>query len=453
MDISVFGTGYVGLVTGTCLANLGNSVTCCDVDKEKIASLEAGRMPFYEPGLAELVEVNVREGRLKFTSSPEEAVLKGDILFIAVGTPQDDEGRANLAYVLDVAASIGRHMDRRKLVVTKSTVPVGTSDKIRARILEFGKGVEFDVASNPEFLRQGEAVRDFFNPDRIIIGTDSCRAKSTLTQLYRSVERTGHPIIHSDVRSAELTKYAANAMLAMRISFMNMLAPLCEKCGADVKVIAQGMGLDNRIGPRFLQAGIGYGGSCFPKDVRALIAILKEHDCDAGMLEAADQVNETARLSLIPKLLEELPALRGKKVALWGLSFKPKTDDMRQAPSLAIARQLSDAGAAIVAFDPVAENNARRLFSENGIDVRFVPTPYEAIEGCEALVICTEWDEFRNIDHARVKALLKNPVIADGRNIYDPGELAAMGFTYICVGRNAPAQDAPRTRATVRQPI
>ena len=439
MEISIFGTGYVGLVTGTCLANLGNTVTCCDVDKGKIAALKDGKMPFYEPGLAELVEVNMREGRLRFTASAEEAVNAGDILFIAVGTPQDDEGRANLNYVLDVAAAIGRHMDRYKLVVVKSTVPVGTSKKVRARIIESGKGLEFDVASNPEFLRQGEAVRDFFNPDRVIIGADSERAAATLTHLYRGVERTGHPIVRTDIASAELTKYAANAMLAMRISFMNMLAPLCEKCGADVKCIAQGMGLDNRIGPRFLQAGIGYGGSCFPKDVRALTAVLREHGCDAGMMEAVDKVNESAKLSLIPKLLAELPDLRGKKIALWGLSFKPKTDDMRQAPSRAIARQLSEAGAAIVAFDPVAENNARKILSESGIDVRFVPTPYEALEGCEALVICTEWDEFRNLDHRRVKALLNNPVIADGRNIYDPAEMAAMGFKYICVGRGSAA--------------
>ena len=400
----------MGLVTGPCLANLGHDVVCCDIDKEKIAALDAGKVPIYESGLTELIETNVREGRLKFSSSIGEAVASADVIFIAVGTPQDNDGKANLDYVLDVADSIGRYMDGYKLVVTKSTVPVGTGDKIRARILKHGKNIDFDVASNPEFLRQGVAIRDFTNPDRIIIGTDSEKAKNTLTLLFRGIERTGHPIIHLDISSAELTKYAANAMLAMRISFMNMLVPLCEKTGADVKLIARGIGLDNRIGPRFLQAGIGYGGSCFPKDVRALIGTLKQHDCDAEMLEAVNKVNENAKQSLVPKLLAELPHPRGKKVAMWGLSFKPKTDDMRQAPSLVIARQLSKAGLKIVAFDPVAESNAKRLFLETGIDVQFVATPYEALEGCEALVICTEWDEFRNLDGERVKSLLKNPI-------------------------------------------
>ncbi|MFC1736965.1 UDP-glucose dehydrogenase family protein [Candidatus Hydrogenedentota bacterium] len=435
MRISVFGAGYVGLVQGTCLANLGNDVLCCDIDEDKVASLRESKVPFFEPGLGELVELNVREGRLKVTTSAEEAVTQSELIFIAVGTPQDDEGRANLNYVLDVAASIGQYMNDYKLVVTKSTVPVGTADKVKEKILASGKDIEFDVASNPEFLRQGAAVRDFMNPDRIVIGADSERARKVLTKLYRGVERSGRPIINTDIKSAELTKYAANAMLAMRISFMNMLAPLCEKSGADVKSVAHGMGMDNRIGPRFLQAGIGYGGSCFPKDIRALIATLADYECKADLLQAADDVNERAKRSLIPKLMAELPDIKDKKIAMWGLSFKPKTDDMRQAPSLVMARQLSDAGARIVAFDPVAENNARSIFTQDGIDVQFVPTPYEALKGCEALVICTEWDEFRFLDYKRVKSLLKNPIIADGRNMYDVGEMASLGLKYICIGR------------------
>ncbi len=431
MNLTVVGTGYVGLVTGVGFANLGNSVICLDIDKEKIDTLENGQLTIYEPGLQELFNRNFKGGRLRFTTDVQAAILESDIIFICVGTPTNEREEADLTAVKEVAKAVGKFMNEYKVIVNKSTVPVGTADLVRKIILENQENtVEFDVVSNPEFLREGAAVKDFENPNRVIIGTDSEKAEEILMSLYRSVARTDRPIIVTDVKSAEITKYASNAMLATRISFMNQLAHLCEKTGADIRSVSRGMGLDGRIGPRFLQAGVGYGGSCFPKDVKALIATLKQHGCDADLFEAVDHINEKQKSVAVEKLTSVLD-VKESTIAVWGISFKPKTDDIREAPSLTVIRSLQEMGAVIHAFDPVAMDNAGSVLSE----VRYFEDPYEAIRDCDALIVITEWDEFRNLDMRAVKVLLRQPIVVDGRNIYDKNEMTELGFTYMGIGR------------------
>ena len=432
MKITVIGTGYVGLVAGTCLAELGNDVICLDIDKEKIDKLNNGIIPIYEPGLDELVKRNKKEGRLIFTTDKEKAIKESIVIFIAVGTPMGENHEADLRYVKAVAKDIGTYMQDYKVVVDKSTVPVGTADMVKQIIKQNQKqDIEVDVVSNPEFLREGSAIKDFQNPDRVVIGSDSAKAKEIMDRIYSAVARTGRPILHIDIKSAELIKYASNSMLATRISFMNELANLSEKVGADIKKVAQGIGLDTRIGSRFLQAGIGYGGSCFPKDVQALIQTMKQNNCEASILTAVEEVNQKQKLSLIPKIQKLVSDLKGKTIAVWGLAFKPKTDDIREAPSIFIINELQKLGAKIKAFDPVAEENAKKLLK----DVEYTLNPYDTIEGADALVVCTEWDEFRDLDKEKIKSLLKQPNVIDGRNIYNPKEMKELGFNYIGVGR------------------
>ncbi len=431
MKITIIGSGYVGLVTGPSLANLGNNVICLDIDKAKVEMLKKGKLPIYEPGLEEIFTRNMKEGRLHFTTNTKEAVQKSEIIFLAVGTPPNENHEADLSAVRSCARDIGRYMDDYKIIVNKSTVPVGTADMVRKIIRENQKKkISFDVVSNPEFLREGAAVKDFENPDRIVIGTSSKRAEEKMLSLYSSLARADRPVMVTDIRSAELIKYASNAMLATRISFMNQLSHLCEKAGADIKQVAKGMGLDTRIGSRFLQAGVGYGGSCFPKDVLALIATLKEHGCDASLFEAVHDINERQKTVVVDKLKKILD-LKKSRVAVWGIAFKPKTDDIREAPALVIIPELQRLGASIHAFDPVAADNARKVLK----DVRFFDNPYKAIKDCDALVIITEWNEFRNLDKKAIKALLKKPIVVDGRNIYEPGEMEELGFKYYSIGR------------------
>jgi UDPglucose 6-dehydrogenase len=431
MKLTMIGTGYVGLVTGTGFANFGNDVICLDVDAHKVDMLSKGKLTIYEPGLEEIFERNMKRGRIRFTTDTAKAISESDIIFICVGTPSNNNYEADLTFVKQAAQSIGKYMNSYKVVVNKSTVPVGTADLVKKVILENQpKKIEFDVVSNPEFLREGAAVKDFENPDRIVIGTDSKKAEEMLVSLYRSIARADRPIIVTAVRSAELIKYASNTMLATRISFMNQLAHLCEKTGADIKDVSRGLGLDGRIGSRFLHAGIGYGGSCFPKDVKALISILKQHGCDADLLEAVHRINESQKTVVVDKL-KTLLDIKGSKIAIWGLSFKPKTDDIRDAPSLKIIKDLEDLGATVHAFDPVAMDNAKKVLK----DVKFFESPYEAIRDCDALIVITEWDEFRNLDMRAVKVLLKNPIVIDGRNIYDIKNMKELGFTYMGIGR------------------
>jgi len=431
MKLAIAGTGYVGLVSGTGFANLGNAVVCFDIDREKIDTLKNGTIPIYEPGLEELYKRNAESGRLTFTTDPVKAVRESEIIFICVNTPSNEHREADLSAVKEVAKVIGRHMDQYKVVVNKSTVPVGTADLVKNIIKENQvENIEFDVVSNPEFLREGAAVKDFENPDRIIIGTDSKKAEEIMTSLYRSRARTDRPIMATDIKSAEIIKYASNAMLATRISFMNQLSHLCEKTGADIKQVSKGMGLDDRIGPRFLQAGIGYGGSCFPKDIKALISTLKQNDCDADLFEAVNRINERQK-SVVLNKLESVLDLNGSTVAVWGVSFKPKTDDIREAPSIKIIEELQHLGATVHACDPVAIENAKKVLN----NVHFFQNPYETIRDCDALIVATEWNEFRNLDMRAVKILLKKPIVIDGRNIYDPIEMKALGFTYMGIGR------------------
>ncbi len=432
MKISVFGTGYVGLVAGTCFASMGNDVICVDIDEKKIKALKKGIMPIFEPGLRELVELSAKQERLHFTADTKEGVEKSDVIFIAVGTPEDHNGRADMKYVYAVAESIGKYQNSYKVVVDKSTVPVGTAEEVKNRILKNQrKKYDVDVVSNPEFLREGEAIKDFMNPDRVVIGADTEKARKVMENIYKGIARTNKPILFTDTKSAEMIKYASNAMLASRISFMNQLAPLCEKVGADIKAVAKGMGLDDRIGPRFLQAGAGYGGSCFPKDVMALMHTMKDNGLHYEILKAVDEVNERQKKSILPKLMKHMPSLKDKKIAIWGLAFKPKTDDLREAPSLVIIKQLLDEGAKVRAFDPVAQENAQKLFPK----IEFGKNPYDTIKGCDALILVTEWDEFRNLDKQKIKSLLKQPIIIDGRNVYEPKEMAELGFIYEGVGR------------------
>ena len=431
MKLAVAGTGYVGIVTGTGFANLGNEMICYDIDSKKVNMLSKGELPIYEPGLGEIFRRNLDAGRLRFTTDNIEAIQNSEIIFICVGTPSSPDQAADLSAVKQVAESIGRYMNDYKVVVNKSTVPVGTADLVRDIIKKNQQGdIPFDVVSNPEFLREGAAVKDFENPDRIIIGTDSKRAEEVMASLYRAKARTGRPILITNTRSAEIIKYAGNAMLATRISFMNQLSRLCEASGADIKDVARGLGLDNRIGSRFLHAGLGYGGSCFPKDIRALIATLKEHGCESDLFEAVHRINEKQRAVAVEKLKSVLD-INGSTVAVWGLSFKPKTDDVREAPALDVIEDLKKMGATVHAFDPVAMDNAKKEIK----DVKFFENPYETIRDCDALIVVTEWDEFRNLDMRAVKVLLKQPIVVDGRNIYDPEEMKELGFTYLGIGR------------------
>ncbi|MBD3164869.1 nucleotide sugar dehydrogenase [Candidatus Woesearchaeota archaeon] len=432
MKIAVIGTGYVGLVAGTCLADLGNDIICVDIDKAKIEGLNKGIVPIYEPGLEEMLKRNRDEGRIKFTDDLKEAIEHSKAVFIAVGTPSGKNHEADLSAVKAVAESIGKYMKDYKVIIDKSTVPVGTADIIRGIIKKNQeKKIDFDVVSNPEFLREGEAIGDFTNPDRIIVGTGSARARGILDEIYKGISRADKPILFTDVKSAEMTKYASNAMLATRISFMNEIAQLCEKVGADVKMVAKGMGLDKRIGPRFLQAGVGYGGSCFPKDVNALRETMKENGVAGMILDSVETVNYQQKRSLLPKIKQLVPVLRGRKIAVWGLAFKPKTDDMREAPSIVVISQLQAEGAKISAFDPEAESTARKLLK----DVEYTRTPYQALKDADALVIVTEWNEFRNLDRKKIKGLMKHPNIVDGRNVYEPAQMRKAGFNYIGVGR------------------
>jgi len=438
MKITIFGTGYVGLVSGVCLADLGNDVLCADVDSKKIALLERGANPIYEPGLQEKLDQNTKEDRLSFTTDLGKAVAYGDLLFICVGTPASKGGSVDLQYVESVARTIGQHLDHDAVIVDKSTVPVGTAEKVRTIIQqELNKrNVKhaFSVVSNPEFLREGAAVNDFFNPDRVIVGLEQGdeRAKQVIGKLYKSVARTSRPILFTDTKSAELIKYASNAMLATRISFMNQLSRYCEAVGADITAVSKGMGLDTRIGSRFLHTGIGYGGSCFPKDVKGLIGSIKEAGCDASIFEAVDSANEAQKRSLFSKIEQALGTVKGKKVALWGLSFKPKTDDIREAPSKIIAQWLIDNGSDVAAFDPEATRNFKEAFPK----ISYGKEPYEPLQGADLLILVTEWDVFRNPDWARVKKLMSTPNIIDGRNIYlgYREDLKELGFAYQGVG-------------------
>jgi len=432
MKIAVIGSGYVGLVVGICLADLGNDVICVDINEEKIARLRNGELPIYEPGLGELLVRNLKENRMSFTTDLQSAVKNSEIIFIAVWTPLGENGAADLSSVRAVATDIGKAMTDYKVVVNKSTVPVGTAEIVSKIIKEnLSAPCAFDVVSNPEFLRQGSAVRDFLSPDRIVIGVDSSKAKEVMENLYKGISRTGKPIMFTDTKSAEIIKYASNSMLASRISFMNEVSQLCEKVGGDVKEVAKGMGLDERIGPRFLQAGVGYGGSCFSKDVQAFIYTAQQHGVNFKILESVERVNEDQKKSLVPKLKEFIPDLKGKTIGLWGLAFKPRTDDMRGAPSITIIKQLQENGAKVKAFDPEAVPNAKKVLS----DVEYASDLYGAVDGCDALILVTEWNEFRNPDFDKIKKLMKSPIIIDGRNIYDPDRIRKLGFKYKGIGR------------------
>ncbi len=439
MKITVIGTGYVGLVSGTCLAEVGNDVLCLDVDAAKIRILNDGGIPIHEPGLAAMVATNRAAGRLRFTTDVAEAVAHGVLQFIAVGTPPDEDGSADLQHVVAAARNIGRHMSGYKLVVDKSTVPVGTADKVRAAIAEelAGRGarLDFSVVSNPEFLKEGAAVDDFMKPDRIVVGADEPRAVELMRQLYAPFQRNHERIIIMDVHSAELTKYAANAMLATRISFMNELANLAERLGADIEHVRQGIGADPRIGYHFLYPGCGYGGSCFPKDVQALIRTAHEAGQGLQVLEAVEAANEVQKGVLTGKIVGRFGAdLSGRSFALWGLAFKPNTDDMREAPSRVLVAELLARGARVRAYDPVATAAARRLYAGEG-RIDFADSPLAALDGADALAIVTEWKEFRSPDFDSIRTKLKAPVIFDGRNLYDPAQVRAAGIEYHAIGR------------------
>jgi len=432
MKVAVVGTGYVGLVVGACLAETGNDVVCADLDAAKITSLQRNRLPIYEPGLEPLVVRNQREGRLQFTTEVAAAIERSDIVFIAVGTPPSEDGSADLQHVLDVATTVGPHLHAPKIIITKSTVPVGTAEKVRAEIARHTR-TPFHVCSNPEFLKEGAAVEDFMKPDRVVVGIDSEEAARVLEQLYAPFVRTGNPLIFMDIPSAEMTKYAANAMLAARISFMNQIARLCEVVGADVSLVRKGIGTDRRIGAAFLFPGPGYGGSCFPKDVRALIRTGEERGVPLDILQAVEAANQRQKRVLFEKLERHFRGqLAGETIAVWGLAFKAETDDVRESPALALVEALLAAGAAVRVHDPAALETARFQLGDR---VAYASRAYDALEGASALAVVTEWLEYRNPDFDRIKRLLKRPLIVDGRNLYDPARLARLGFTYDSIGR------------------
>ena len=440
MKICVIGTGYVGLVAGTCFAETGNDVICVDVDKRKIKMLNKGIIPIYEPGLKELVDRNTSKGRLSFTTDLDKAVKESLINFIAVGTPPDEDGSSDLRHVLDVARSIGKAMNGYKVIVDKSTVPVGTADLVREAIRK-ETDHPFDVVSNPEFLKEGAAIEDFTRPDRVIIGVDNSRVEALMKDLFSPFVRTGHPIIVMDVRSAEMTKYASNAMLATKISFMNEIATLCEKVGANVTLVRQGIGSDRRIGHQFLFPGTGYGGSCFPKDIKALIHTAGTYGTQLKILEAVEAVNENQKRVLLEKVKRYFGEnLTGKVFGIWGLSFKPRTDDMREAPSIVIVNGLLEAGGQIQAYDPQAMGEAQRVFGDR---ITLAKNEYEALKNADALLIITEWNEFREPNFDLVRKMMKNPVIFDGRNIYESKKMGAMGFRYFSIGRPDENGDQP----------
>ncbi|KAB8152162.1 nucleotide sugar dehydrogenase [Kordia sp. TARA_039_SRF] len=432
MKITVVGTGYVGLVTGTCLAETGNDVLCVDIDKNKVAKMKNGEVPIYEPHLDILFERNINAGRLKFTTSLEEGLTHGQIIFLALPTPEDEDGSADLSYVLGVAENIGKLMTDYKVIVDKSTVPVGTAEKVTEVVAKHAT-VDFDVVSNPEFLREGFAVDDFLKPERIVIGSSSEKATQLMERLYKPFVRSGNPIIIMDEKSAELTKYAANSFLATKITFMNEIANFCEKVGADVDKVRIGMGTDSRIGKRFLFPGIGYGGSCFPKDVKALHKSGKDNLYNFQILDAVINVNNKQKTALIPKVVSHLGEdLSGKTISIWGLAFKPETDDIREAPSLYIIDELLSRGATLKVFDPEAMDNVRRKLGDK---ITYADSMYEAIENTDALIICTEWSIFRTPNFQKLRANLKQPIIFDGRNLYDIAEMEKEGFTYFSIGR------------------
>jgi UDPglucose 6-dehydrogenase len=436
MKCAVVGTGYVGLVTGSCLSDVGMTVTCVDVNAQKIQSLQKGVLPIYEPGLEDIVERNTKSGRLKFTTTLKDAVVGAEAAFIAVGTPPGEDGSADLRYVLAVAKEIGEQMTDYLVIITKSTVPVGTAEKVKKTVAEAlkarGASIPFDVASNPEFLKEGAAIEDFMKPDRIVCGVESERAQEVMSRLYKPFTLNGHPVLFMDVPSAEMTKYAANAMLATKISFMNDIANLCELLGADVNQVRKGIGSDPRIGSRFIYPGIGYGGSCFPKDVKALVRTGTENGYQLRILQSVEDVNEDQKHVLFEKVKEHFDGkLQGKRFAMWGLSFKPDTNDMREAPSLVICEQLLAAGATVCAYDPVAMDESRHVIGDK---IDYSQDAYAALEGADALLLVTEWREFRVPDWDQVKKALKQPVVFDGRNIYSGRDLRAMGFTYSGIG-------------------
>jgi UDPglucose 6-dehydrogenase len=444
MRISVIGVGYVGLVTGACFAETGNEVVCMDIDGRKIAGLKEGLIPIYEPQLEELVRNNLKEGRLRFTTDIAEAVAHGLIMFISVNTPQDNDGSADLQYVMQVAADIGSVMEKYRIVVIKSTVPVGTCEKVKkalsSALEKRGAAVSFDVASNPEFLKEGMAVDDCMKPERVVIGIEQDHVAEILRELYSPFVRTGAPLITMDLRSSEMTKYAANAMLATRISYMNQMANICDRAGADVMMVMRGIGSDSRIGPKFLFPGVGFGGSCFPKDVRALIRTAEEYGYSPSILKEVMEVNEAQRIAFLERIRAFYgSSIKGKHFALWGLAFKPNTDDMREAPAIDIINGLTGEGAICHVFDPKAMEMAQKVFAGNE-RVLYGKNQYEILEGADALLVITEWLSFREPDFERMKGLLKSPVIFDGRNQYSPKVMERLGFSYFCIGRPCGSQ-------------
>ncbi len=436
MNVGVIGSGYVGLVAGACFAESGNDVVCADVNEEKIDMLNKGQIPIYEPGLEQMVETNAQAGRLHFTTDIIQCIQGSEVIFIAVGTPQDTDGSADLKYVLQVAEQIGKCMNGPKIVVNKSTVPVGTADLVKAEIAKH-TNLPFDVVSNPEFLKEGSAIDDFMKPDRVVIGTTSVEAAEVMRELYSPFVRTDNPILVMDNKSAEVTKYAANSLLATKITFMNEIANLCEQVGADVSQVRKGVGTDERIGPSFLFPGVGYGGSCFPKDVRALIRTGHEQDVEMSVIKAVDLANNEQKKRLTKKVISHFGEsnIKGKTFAVWGLAFKPKTDDMREAPSLTLIQDLLKMGANIQAFDPEAMEVAKKMFQSQGTPVNFCETSYDALEGADALVIVTEWNEFRRPNFTKMTQSLKSPIIFDGRNLFEPSKMSRLGFTYYSIGR------------------
>ena len=438
MKVCVIGTGYVGLVAGTCLAEMGNDVICVDKDEKKLEQLKNGIVPIYEPGLEELIKVNVKENRLTFTNDLKTAVEKSLVCFIAVGTPQGEDGSADLKYVYQVAEDIGKSINGYKVIIDKSTVPVGTAEQV-TKIIKSHTTEEFDVVSNPEFLKQGAAVDDFLKPDRVIIGSNSQRATEIMQELYAPFLRTGNPVIIMDVKSAEMTKYAANSFLAVKISYANEIANICEKVGADAEMVRIGMCADKRIGSQFLFPGLGYGGSCFPKDVKALLKTAKDNDCSYQLLQSADDVNKKQRQIFINKILKRFGNdLKGKTFAVWGLAFKPKTNDMREAPAITIINALLEKGAKVQAYDPKAFDSAEFYFKDRII---YAKSAYDALNGADAMLLLTEWNEFRRPDFERIKSLLKTPVIFDGRNQYNGKRLLETGFEYHCIGKKIEKQN------------